>query len=123
MAGDAGFGGSPTVTVTLGGQQVGNGAEMAVQTISAIALGLEKAAGMASSQASYRRRMDEWEFQADAATAEIADIGGKIAMANIQYDNAVLDLATHDQQTASATAEDAILHSKYTNKELYDWMA
>jgi hypothetical protein len=43
----AGFGGSLTATVE-GGNQAGGGAEMAVNTIVAIALGLEKASGMAT---------------------------------------------------------------------------
>jgi hypothetical protein len=59
MAGGAGFGGSPTVNATIGGSQVGNGAEMAVATLNQIAGALDKAARMASTQASYRQRKDD----------------------------------------------------------------
>jgi hypothetical protein len=48
MAGGAGFGGAPTVTVTLGGSTIGNGAEMAAKTLETIATSLDKAAGMAT---------------------------------------------------------------------------
>jgi hypothetical protein len=96
---------------------------MVVNTLSAIALGLEKAAGMASTQGSYRRREDEWKLQGDIASAEMADIDGKIVTAKFHYDNAVFDLASHDKQFDCAKVEDTFLHSKYTNQELYDWMA
>ena len=55
MVGGAGFGGSSTVNVTMGGQQIGNGAEMATKTIESIATGLDKAAGMDTVQAGFRR--------------------------------------------------------------------
>jgi len=122
MAGGAGFGGSPTVNVTMGGQQVGNGAEMAVKTLEAIASGLDKAAGMATVQAGYRRREEEWRREADIASAELADFDGKIATAVLQKKGADDDLKAHDQEMTNSVAEDIYLHSKYTNQELFDWM-
>lgn len=121
-AGGAGFGGSPVVNATIGGQTVGNGAEMAVASINAIAAGLDKASAMASAQAGYRRRQDEWDFQASIAKAELDSITGQIATAKAHWDTAVADLAAHDVSAANADDEDAFMHSKYTNQELYDWM-
>ncbi|KAH8745247.1 hypothetical protein BGZ57DRAFT_975557 [Hyaloscypha finlandica] len=122
MAGGAGFGGSPTVNVTMGGSTIGNGAEMAVATIGAIASGLDKASGMASAQAGYRRRKDDWDFQASIAHLELASIDGQITTAKSHWDTAVSDLTAHDVSASNADEEDAFLHSKYTTKELYDWM-
>lgn len=122
MAGGAGFGGTPTVTATMGGQNIGNSAEMAVQTISSIARALDKAAAMASTQGSYERRQDEWDFQVRVADKELAQIDQQIATANLHVDMLNKELAAHDLQTTNAQQTDAFMRGKYTNQELYDWM-
>jgi hypothetical protein len=122
MAGGAGFGGSPTVNLTMGGQTIGNGAKMVVASINAIATELDKGAAMTTAQAGYQRRQDDWNFQASIAKAELAAIDGQITTAKHYWDTVVADLAAYDVQAANASNEDAFLHSKYTNQELYDWM-
>jgi hypothetical protein len=122
MAGGAGFGGSLTANVTMGGQQIGNGAEMAIKTVESIAAGLDKAAEMATVQAGYRRRQDDWDRERGVASAETKEIDSKIVTATNHYNTAVSDLAAHDKSIENADAEDAFLHSKYTNQELYGWM-
>ena len=122
MAGGAGFGGTPTVTATMGGQQIGNSAEMAVQTISSIARALDKAAAMASTQGGYQRRQDEWDFQVRLADKELAVIDQQVVTANLHLDMLGRDLAAHDVQVANAQQTDDYMHAKYTRQELYDWM-
>lgn len=122
MAGGAGFGGSPTVTATMGGSTIGNSAEMAVQTISSIARALDKAAAMAATQGGYQRRQDEWDFQVRLADKELVQIDQQIATANLHVDMLGKELAAHDVQVANAQQTDAYMHSKYTRQELYDWM-
>ena len=122
VVGAAGFGGSPEVTASIGGQTIGNSAEMAAQVISSITRALDKAAGMASTQGSYQRRQDEWDFQVRLADKELAQIDQQIATANFHITMLNADLAAHDQQIANNKQTDAFLHSKYTNQELYDWM-
>lgn len=112
MAGGTGFGGSPTVNVTMGGQQIGNGAEMATKTVESIATGLDKAARMATVQAGYRRRQDDWDRERGVASAEMKEIDSKIVTAMNHYNTAVSDLAAHDKSIENANAEDAFLHSK-----------
>lgn len=122
MAGGAGFGGSPTVTATMGGSTIGNSAEMAVQTISSIARALDKAASMAATQGGYQRRQDEWEFQVRLADKELVQIDQQIATANFHIDLLNKELAAHDEQIKNAQQTDVFMHSKYTNQELYEWM-
>ena len=96
--GAAGFGGTPEVTATMGGQQIGNSAEMAVQTISAITRALDKAASMAATQGGYQRRQDEWDFQVRLADKELVQIDQQIATANLHIDMLDKDLKSHDLQ-------------------------
>ncbi|MFG3092814.1 neuraminidase-like domain-containing protein [Streptomyces antibioticus] len=123
MAGAAGFGGSPTVNVTMGGQTIGNGAEMAAATLSSIARAADKGASMAATQAGYHRRMEEWQFQADQARSEQRQLDAQIDNAKLHLGTLDKDLAAHDKQATAAAAERDAMHRKYTNQELYEWMA
>ena len=51
------------------------------------------------------------------------EIDSKTVTAMNHYNTAVSDLAAHDKSIDNANAEDAFLHSKYTNEELYSWMS
>lgn len=123
MAGAAGFGGSPTVNATMGGQQIGNGAEMAAATLSSIARAADKGASLALTQAGYSRRMEEWEFQADQAARELAHLDVQITNAELHLETLSKDLAAHDKQRSQAEAEAAAMRRKFSNQELYEWMA
>lgn len=122
LAGAAGFGGSPTVNATMGGQQIGNSAEMAVKTMESIASAFSKGASLAATVAEYERRADEWGYQKDLATAELANLGKLIKVATVRLQIANQELSNQDQQIDNQGKEDDFLHSKFTNKDLYDWM-
>lgn len=123
VAGAAGFGGSPTVNASMGGQQIGNSAEMAVATLSSIARAADKGASMALTQAGYDRRSEEWQFQVQQADSELAHIDVQITNAELHLETLRKDLAAHDKQKTQAEIESAALHSKFSNQELYEWMA
>jgi hypothetical protein len=120
--GAAGFGGTPEVSATMGGQQIGNSAEMAVNTIASIVRALDKAASMAATQGGYQRRQEEWEFQVRLADRELAQIDQQIATSGLHLDMLDKDLKAHDLQSTHAKQTDAFMRAKYTNQELYDWM-
>jgi hypothetical protein len=122
LAGAAGFGGSPTVSATIGGQTIGNGAEMAAKTLESIARAFDKGSALASTVASFERRADEWDFQKRLADKELPQIDKQITAADIRYQITVQELANHDKQKENLQKEDEYLHSKFTNQELYDWM-
>jgi hypothetical protein len=122
MTGGAGFGGSPTVTLTIGGSKIGESVDSAVQTISSITRALDKGAAMAATQGGYQRRQEEWDFQVRLADKELVQIDQQIATASLHLDMLDKDLAAHDLQVANAQQTDAYMHSKYTRQELYDWM-
>jgi hypothetical protein len=122
VAGAAGFGGSPTVTVQEGGDNIGNAADDAVKTMSAIATALDKGASIASTAAGYQRRMDDWQNQLNLANKELEQLDKQIASAQKKYDIAQNELANQDLQISNSQAVDQFMHSKYTNQDLYDWM-
>jgi hypothetical protein len=122
VAGAAGFGGSPTVEVQEGGDNIGNAADDAVKTMSAIATALDKGASIASTVAGYERRMDDWQNQLNLANKELEQLDKQIASAQKKLDIAQNELANQDLQISNAQAIDQFMHSKYTNQDLYDWM-
>ncbi|GLY94446.1 neuraminidase-like domain-containing protein [Actinoplanes sp. NBRC 103695] len=122
VAGAAGFGGTPTVSASMGGQQIGDSAEMAVATLRSLTTLADKGAAMATVLAGHARRAQDWKHQADAAATELPGVDKQILAAEIRHRIAERDLRHHDRRRDTAAAEDDVLRSKFTDAELYDWM-
>lgn len=121
LIGASGFGGSPHATAETGGQAFGDAAKLAIQGLSHIAMNLEKIAGIAGTVAAYQRRQDEWDFQADLALKEIAQVESSIAGAEIRIGAAEREFDNHQKQILDAKDIAAFMLEKYTNEELYQW--
>lgn len=124
MVGAAGFGGSPTANAQTGGDQISQGARDAmVGAISAVSGAFDKAGSMLSQQGSFLVREEDWKHSANTAgrEAERADI--EIKIANIRSAVARDQLRVHGIRRQQSAAEEAYLKSKFTNRELYDWLA
>ena len=122
LAGAHGFGGSPAISSTFGGEQASNAAELAVNTLEASAAALDKTAELVLAQAEYHDRWDENTFQKEQADAELTKCDQDIV--NAELHNAMLQ-ADIDQQDLAVTQSDhmnAFMRSKFTNQELYQWM-
>jgi hypothetical protein len=122
-AGASGFGGSPHVAVSTGGVAFSRALELAAKALTQVAGIVDKTAGMVSTVAGYQRRFDDWQMQASTTAKEADQYGVQIAGARIRVDNARRELANHDLQIESSKAVDEFMRSKYTNRELYAWMA
>jgi hypothetical protein len=121
-AGAAGFGGTPTVGVSTGGGSIGGAAEMVTRTLQSIATALEKSASLATTVANYNRRSAEWEYQIRLAEKEVPQIDKQITAAKLRHDIANLELRNHDRQKENQEKEYEYMQTKFTNRELYDWM-
>jgi hypothetical protein len=110
------------VNASTGGESAGGSAETAAAVLGSLTRTSDKAAGMASAQASYQRRNDEWQFQLALAQKDAAQIDQQIANANLHLTTLALDLQTHDLQTQNAQAILQFMLTKYTSQELYTWM-
>ncbi len=122
VAGAAGFGGSPTTTVGVGGRSFGDVADAAVKTLSSVAVAFEKGASLASAQATFQRRSDDWEFMASQATTEIDQIQSLINAAQITQAIAENDVNNQQLQIDNAKAVNDYLRNKYTSAELYSYL-
>jgi hypothetical protein len=122
VIGAAGFGGSPEASGEIGGQQFGDIADAATKTISAIANALDKGAALASTQGSYMRRQEEWDFQKLVATKELDQIDKQISAAEIRLAITEKELENQELAIEQTKESKAFMESKFTNLELYDWM-
>jgi peptidoglycan hydrolase-like protein with peptidoglycan-binding domain len=122
LAGASGFGGSPQVDATMGGQQIGNAAEMAVRTIQAIATTLDKAAALSTTVGSYQHRKDDWDFQGRLANIEMDQIQFQINAAMIRQAIAEKELQNQELLIDNAKTVDDYMRNKFSNEQLYSWM-
>jgi hypothetical protein len=77
---------------------------------------------MASTTGGYQRRADDWKFNADQASTELAQIQKQLDGAAIRSAVAQRELENHQLSIEQSAAVDDYLHAKYTNDQLYDWM-
>jgi hypothetical protein len=122
-AGASGFGGSPHVTVNTGGVAFSRALELAAKALTQASGIVDKTAGMVSTVAGYQRRFEDWQLQANTSAREIEQYEVQLQGAAIRLENAVRELANHELQIENSKAVDEFMRSKYTNKELYTWMA
>jgi hypothetical protein len=120
--GFAGFGGSPAVDAAFGGSNLGSALMAAAGAANFVATIYSDNANMASINAVYQRRWDDWQLQKSLAQLELNQLAYQLSVANIRIDIATKELADHDTQTDNSQQIDDYMHNKYTNQDLYDWM-
>jgi hypothetical protein len=120
--GVSGFGGTPTVVVAFGGENVASSASSFASVARGLAGILSESSGMAATLGGYERRMDEWQLQAQLAAAELTQMDSQIAAAADRLSIANTELSIQNAQIANAQAVSDFLTNKYTNAQLYNWM-
>ena len=120
--GVSGFGGTPTGKVKWGGANLSRAANAAADVLNIISSVASYEASRASILGSYQRRDEEWRFQGRLANLELNSIDKQIVAAEIRAEIAETDLKNHDLQIENAKKTDEFMRTKYTNKELYEWM-
>lgn len=121
--GIAGAGGSPTVSMSFGGSNLGSATQAVATGLTLQANAYSFEANKASIVAGQIRRWDEWKFQERVANLEINQLDQQIQVAEIRKQISEKELANHNLQIANARAIDEYMHTKYTNQELYEWMS
>lgn len=120
--GASGFGGSPHATVKIGGLELGQAASLSADVLSFLSMIASNDSAMASSKATFDRRWDDWKLQERIAEKELEQIDKQIAAAELRIAIAEKELENQKLQIENAKATDEFMKSKYTNKELYQWM-
>ncbi|MBL4647814.1 MAG: hypothetical protein JKY13_02490, partial [Gammaproteobacteria bacterium] len=100
------------------------------KAIEALAVGTE-AASAASNQMShimatvgqYERREDDWALQRDLAANDVTQIQAQMEANDYALQAAQQDLVINQQSIVYARKVEAFVKTKFTNKELYQWMA
>ena len=120
--GVSGFGGSPIAKFKIGGLNIGQATSMASEILSFLAMLASNESSRASILGGYDRRFDDWKLQERLAKKELLQIDKQIVAAEIRKEIAETDLKNHELQIENAKKTDEFMRSKFTNKELYDWM-
>lgn len=122
-AGAAGFGGSPVATSTVvDGEKISSSISSFAKAILLGSQVIDRVAGGISTIANYQRRFDDWKLQERLAKKELDSIDKQIKAAEIRKEIAETDLKNHELQIENAKKTDEFMRSKFTNRELYDWM-
>jgi len=122
IIGASGFGGSPHATVEWGGTFLANAAKAASGVLNTLGTAASYEANKASILGGYNRRFDDWKLQERLAFKELDTIEKQIEAANIRKSIAETDLSNHIIQIDNSKRTDEFMRTKYTNKELYEWM-
>ena len=121
-AGVAGAGGTPNVTVSFGGENIGAAASAAASIERVMAAIIQTGAELAATLGGYHQRQDAWTMEGTVAKDEMARIDAETQAANLRLDVASKEKAAQEIALTNAHDVDSFLHSKFTDQELYGWM-
>jgi hypothetical protein len=120
--GVSGFGGTPTVTASFGGENIASATSSWASVARGLAGILGEAGGMAATVGGYQRRMDEWTLQSNLANAELTQVASQITASKDRLSIASKEVDIQNAQISNAQAVSDFLTGKYTNAQLYNWM-
>ena len=107
---------------SFGGSNIAAGIRAIGEYASMIAANHQSLATQAGLLGGYRRRAEEWAFQAELARKELDHIVQQEIAARVRQQIAERELATHEVQMEHARVIDEFMQNKYTGLALYDWM-
>jgi hypothetical protein len=119
--GGSGAGGSPHVTVKFGGPNVGHSTAGFARAARVTASLLQTGAAMSTVLGGYQHRQDEMDFQYNLASKELDVIASQKLVATIRQELAKRERDNQERIATLAADVDELLHSKFTNDELYEW--
>jgi hypothetical protein len=108
--------------MSIGGSTFGGSAQAFASAVATSSGTMSKSATLASTQGSYQRRQAEWTYQIQSATLEIAANTQQQTTVGLHNTMLADDLNAHNVQINAQQLQDDLLHSKFTNEDLYLWM-
>jgi hypothetical protein len=108
--------------IQFGGSNMGAAVSAIGSLFNTLASNASFQGGRSATVAGYQRRFDEWAFQSNLAAKELEQIDRQIAAAEIRVAMAEQELKNHDQQIKNAKDIDQLMHDKFSNQQLYQWM-
>ena len=113
---------SPVATATFGGIDLQAILTAQSRALAALASLSTYSANMMGLTGGWDRRAQEWNFQQQLASKELAQIQSQIDAAGVRVQIAQQDLQNQQLQIANSQATLDFMRSKYTNEDLYSWM-
>ncbi|MBL4684065.1 MAG: hypothetical protein JKY37_05710, partial [Nannocystaceae bacterium] len=105
-------------------QDIGDGAVYLAEALLPAAASVARTVGQqALTQAGYERRAEDWAHQGKQATGELRQIEAQVVAADIRIAIAEQELSNTESQIEDSQAAFEFMRSKYTNEQLYGWMA
>ena len=120
--GAAGWAASPVATIAEGGSNFSSELQSAGKALSILASITSAEAQMSQTVGGYRRRADDWKLQADVSAKELEQLDKQLLAGEIRIAVAQKDLDNQDMLIDNAKSVDQVMHDKFTNQDLYDWM-
>ena len=113
--------GSP-FAMTYGGIQVGSGLQGLSQAFKALSELASFQSSLSATLGGWERRTQDWELQRTLATGDTLQIGRQIRAAEVQVDVANREIQVSRRQIKNNEAIDTFMNSKFTSKQLYQFM-
>lgn len=115
--------GAFSVTVQFGGNNLNNALRGIGSAIRAGATVTRTLAANSDTLGAHQRRQEDWDLQEEQAALEVQQIDQQIAAARIRAEIARKELANHEVQIEQSEEVQTFLQDKFSNKDLYQWMA
>jgi len=109
-------------SVSFGGSNLAAHAQLFAGMYSGQAESKQSRGAKASRLAEFIMRAHNWKLEANLAAREIARIDKDIAVSRIREAISTKERDSHLKQIEEKVQVDEILRTKFTNRELYDWM-
>jgi hypothetical protein len=117
-----GFSSSPVIQAQVGGTLLSKLAQLQASFIDYESSEHTYRANLHSILAGHQRRAGEWLHQAQLARLDMEQIIKQGTVAALRLKTTSEELLLHDRQIENAEIVEEFMRSKYSNKELYDWM-
>jgi hypothetical protein len=121
--GIAGAMGSPLSSLSVGGDPLGKATEAAARIVAMLATVARDEAAKAGTLGGYERRWADWKLQERIAEQELKQLDKQILAGEIRVEVARAELTALEKQLEQSGQVEEYLREKFTNEELYDWMA
>ena len=118
----AGYLSPNTFGLACGGMQWGDAINAGAGIADGVTSILNQVASMVGTAGQYVRRNDDWTLEMRSAEYDVNQIEKTIESTKIQIDIARQDLTIHHKAIEQAKDIEDFLKSKFTSKDLYNWM-
>jgi hypothetical protein len=109
-------------SLSHGGPNIGSSFDAVSRLFNALSADAANQANRDALLAGFTRRQDEWTLQANLALRELPQVDKHLAAAEIRHQIFQEEKKKHLQEIEDTKAVDEAIRSKFTNRQLFDWL-